>query len=299
MAGVNASAGGCFAYAAVSTHCGGVTVTRPGAVSLVLVMPPTISEYRTYLQSRGLAPLTVKERVKFARGRWNEWGTWEVTGADLSAWLGRHEGWTRLTYHNHLRSLFSWLQEAGHIEDDPMRGVRRPPKPRPSPSPLTEVELRVALAAADPTVRTYLMLGYLAGLRAFEIAKFHGRDITAAGIYVMGKGGQGATVPTHPLLWELAGRYPRDGYWFPSPVEGRPHVGAASVTQRIRRHFQQLGISGATHRARHTYGTTLLRNGANLRIVQDLMRHASLSTTAVYLGVDEDERRNAISGLAA
>lgn len=258
-----------------------------------------ISEYRKHLQSRGLAVLTVKERTKFARGRWEEWGTWHLGGADLNAWLGRHHGWTRLTYHGHLSSLYGWLHESGHVETNPMGALRRPPKPRPNPKPLAEHELRQALTAADARVRTYLMLGYLAGLRAFEIAKFHGRDITPAGIYVMGKGGQGATLPTHPLLWALAESYPRDGYWFPSPMAGREHVGAWAVTQRVRRLFAHLGINGATHRTRHTYGTTLLRGGANLRIVQDLMRHASLSTTAVYLGVDEDERRTAINGLAA
>lgn len=71
------------------------------------------------------------------------------------------------------------------------------------------------------------------------------------------------------------------------------------VTRAVRILFDELGIEGATHRTRHSYGTALLRGGANIRVVQELMRHSSLATTAAYLGVDEDERRRAIALLAA
>lgn len=141
------------------------------------------------------------------------------------------------------------------------------------------------------------MLGYLAGLRAHEIAKVHGRDIDEQRLRVLGKGGFDATIPTHPVLWELVQHYPRDEYWFPSPYG--PHIVASTVTTAVRTLFRALGIAGASHRARHTYGTTLLRGGANLRVVQELMRHQSLATTALYLGVDEDERQHAIRSIAA
>jgi integrase/recombinase XerD len=263
------------------------------------VDPDAISGYRVYLEERGLCANTVSQRMKFARSRWEHWQTWELTGPAISAWLSTYSGWTRLTYHNHLTSLFGWLEDAGEIVENPMPLIRRPPTPRPRPRPLRERELRRALEVAEHDTRAHLLLGYLAGLRAFEIAKFHGRDITPAGIRVVGKGGVVETVPTHPLLWELAQLYPRDAYWFPSPKPGRQRIGSATVTNRIRRLFSAVGIEGATHRARHTYGTMLLRQGANLRVVQELMRHGSLATTAVYLGVDDDERRTAIDGLVA
>jgi len=63
--------------------------------------------------------------------------------------------------------------------------------------------------------------------------------------------------------------------------------------------FKANGIEGSLHRARHTYATTLLRTGANIRVVQELMRHKSLSSTAIYTGVDEEELRNGIAGLQA
>lgn len=234
-----------------------------------------------------------------ARQRWDAWQTWTVEADTITSWLGSYSGWTRRTYFNHLTSLFGWLHANEVIPEDPMVEIRRPPAPRPNPRPLTEDQLRRALSAATPRVRSYLLLGYLAGLRAFEIGKFHGSNITPTGIYVVGKGGQAHTIPTHPILWDLAQRYPRDGYWFPSQSPGHEHIRGSWVGQQVSRLFAELGIEGATHRARHTYGTQLLRGGANLRVVQDLMRHSSLATTALYLGVDEDERRAAINGLAA
>ncbi len=62
--------------------------------------------------------------------------------------------------------------------------------------------------------------------------------------------------------------------------------------------FDALGIEGSIHRCRHVFGTRLLRQGVHIRTVQKLMRHASLSTTANYTAVDEDELRAAILTLS-
>jgi len=68
------------------------------------------------------------------------------------------------------------------------------------------------------------------------------------------------------------------------------------MTSRL---FAANGIEGSIHRCRHTYATQLLRAGVNIRVVQELMRHASLTPTQIYTAVDEDERRDAITRLAA
>lgn len=255
--------------------------------------------YGEWLSGRGLSSSTVASRLRFYRGRMKAWGTLDVTPAVLVDYLSDHEGWTRCTYHAHLTSIYEWRVAEGHVDVNPMRSIRRPRQPEPRPWPLPETRLVEALGAAEPRTRAFLLLGYLAGLRASEIAKLNGKDVDQEETYVLGKGGKAAWVPTHPLVWELAQSYPRDGYWFPSPVEGREHVCAGTVTASVRSLFASLGIEGATHRTRHTFGTTLLRGGANLRVVQELMRHSSLATTARYLGVDRDEKVAAIRSLAA
>lgn len=145
-----------------------------------------------------------------------------------------------------------------------------------------------------------MLLGALAGLRAHEIAKIHGRDIDERVIFVRGKGDHEALIPTHPRLWGLAAHYPRDGYWFPSTHFARDHVHYSLVSNTIRGHFRGHGIThGATHRLRATYGTELRKTGADMRVIQELMRHRSLVTTEHYLGVGEDELAAAVRRLAS
>lgn len=60
---------------------------------------------------------------------------------------------------------------------------------------------------------------------------------------------------------------------------------------------RSLGIEGSLHRCRHTYVTSLLRSGANIRVVQSLMRHQGLAVTARYLEVNDDERTDAVARL--
>jgi len=86
------------------------------------------------------------------------------------------------------------------------------------------------------------------------------------------------------------------GFWFPAQ---RGHVDATAISSKVTAHFRRHRIEGCYHRCRHTYGTGLLQAGLNLRIVQTLMRHESLTSTAAYLAVDEDERAAAIRLLVA
>lgn len=258
------------------------------------------SDYEQWLSTQHLSANTINQRLRFAERRHAAWGTFDLEPAELASWLDGFTGWTRRTYYSHLHSLYLWLVERGDVSESPMPALRRGRTPRPRPNPLTSEETtRVLTAADDARLLAWLTLGIYAGLRAHEIAKIHGRDVTQSALYVVGKGGQGASVPTHPLIWNLAQSYPRAGYWFPSPQRDREHVSASLVGQRVRDHFRAYGLSGSIHRTRATYGTELLRSGANIRIVQELLRHSSLTSTEHYLGITEEEKRAAILRLAA
>lgn len=259
------------------------------------------SGYGDWLLEHGLSENTIRQRLEFV-DRWVRlWGTVEVSPATINRWLAQYEGWTRVTYYNHARSLYRFLVEIGALERDPMERMRRPPRPAPHPKPLTDEQVRLVLAHSSGDVRAWMLLAYLAGLRAHEIAKVRGEDVSPAAIYVVGKGGQGAAIPTHPTLWELAGDYPRDGFWFPNPDSPRGHISGNAISQRIGRLFRSLDIheKGAVHRLRHSYCTQLSRNGVPPRVIQELMRHSSLVTTQMYIDVDTEEKRRAIAGLVA
>lgn len=258
-----------------------------------------LDEYETWLRLKGHAPSTIGQRIKWARLRLEEWGSWDRTTLELMEWLDQYDGWTRWTYHSAAVALYAWRVDVGAVDVSPMDGVRRNRAPKPRPNPLTPAEAAAAVAAASGRLQAFLLLGLYAGLRAHEIAKMHGRDITSTSLYVLGKGGQGAAVPTHPLLWDLAREYPRDGYWFPSPRRNREYVSTALVTQSVADHFRSLRMDGSVHRTRSTYATNLLRAGVNLRVIQDLLRHDNLSSTQHYLGVSDSERLDAILRLSA
>lgn len=265
-------------------------------------MPLTVLDldcYAAYLRSRNASDSTTEARLRFARRTLERWPDPATIGPyDVAGYLGDPDfsTWTRATYFGHFRSLFSWMVSTGLLEVNPTTELRRPSSPSGRPRPLSVVDARRAQAAATGTTYAMLMLGMLEGLRAHEAAKIHSDDVSAEGLFVRGKGGRDAVLPTHPEILRLAEE--RSGYWFPG-VGGRGHVESDTVSLRITKLFTSLGISGSFHRCRHYYGTSLLRAGVNIRVVQELMRHASLATTAAYLGVGEDEKTAAILALAA
>ena len=258
-----------------------------------------VNRYETHLRA-SKAPRTAENRAKFAASALRTWpDPSRITVEQIQAFLGSKTGWTRTTYYGHLKSFFGWLHESGVIDRDPMRKVVRPRSPSGVPKPLSKAEMDRVLALAEGRTRAWIILATYAGLRAHEIAKLRGEDVQEDYIYVRGKGGKEAGIPTHAEIWLLAQRYPRSGYWFPSGLQADGHIRADSVTIGTARLFRDAGIPhGSIHRARHCFGTNLLRSGVNIRVVQQLMRHSDLSTTALYCAVDEDEMRSAINLLS-
>jgi len=258
--------------------------------------------FEEWMRSWSAADRTISERLVAVRAGLREWGDPRSTTPDtLTGWLANPalSPWTRVTYYYHVRSYFGWLHQTAQIESNPATELRVPKTPKDRPRPLTATEATRVLGAASGNLRAYLLLGMLAGMRVHEIAKMRGEDINERTIFVLGKGQQQAFVPTHPALWDLAQSYPTRGWWFPSARSATGHVLGQSISTMMTRHFAALGVDGSIHRCRHSYATNLLRNGANIRVVQTLMRHESLATTAKYTAVDEDERIRAIAGLSA
>ena len=256
-----------------------------------------LDDYLTWCRSWGAAPSTIKMRASVLSRVLVQT---DSSTAGLAAWLAGYESpWTRATYFATLRSFYGWAASADHLPADPTRGLRRPRSPKGVPRPLSQIEVRAVLAEATGRAAAYVRLGLYAGLRAHEVAKIAGEDIDADLLYVVGKGGQTAMIPTHPELWALAQTMPRRGLWFPSPSRPGEPVTSSAVSLAVSTLLRGLGIEGSHHRLRHTYGTNLLRAGASLRTVQELMRHESVTSTQIYTAVSAAERVEAIRRLAA
>lgn len=261
-----------------------------------------LDDFATWQRSWGASKRTIAGRVnvvgKYLREHPEDWDQPET----IAAWIGepQRSAWTRCTYMSHLRSYCDYLLRTGQRDTDPTARVKRPRPPHSAPRPfsLAQYERIMTSTSSHPHVLTWIRLSMLAGLRAHEIAKMHGRNITETNIFVRGKGGQEAFVPTHPKLWEIAAGYPADDWWFPTR-SSMGHVHGTTVSNAVTAHLRSLGIIGTLHQCRHTYATSLLDNGFNIRVVQEVMRHRSIQSTQHYTGVSDDARIAAIRSLAA
>jgi integrase/recombinase XerD len=210
---------------------------------------------------------------------------------------------SKATYYSHLNAWFTWLISKDYRDDNPMMRMRAPKAPQNQPRPVTDRELDAILSTRmHRRTRMMLYLAAFQGLRVHEIAKMRGEDVNLLDglLRVKGKGGKVAELQLHPMVAEMAAGFPRRGYWFPSyngnHVEGGP-VLPRSVSNILCQVFFRAGVQGGAHRLRHWHATKLLEEGVDVRTVQVLLRHSSLSTTALYLRVNAKQQRTAINTL--
>lgn len=260
-----------------------------------------IDGFLQWCASWGAARQTIRTRGKILRAYERDTAGSDDP-ADLEAWAFRSElaAWSRASYRGALKAYFAWEVHAGRRDGNPVDRVRRSPRVRSTPRPFSPREVRTILSApmGHRHLRAWLLLGLFAGLRVHETAKLRGEDFDGDTLFVCGKGGQEAFLPVHDRIAELAADYPATGAWFPGRAKGstiKPDVISAATS----RHLRVLGITGSYHRCRHTYGTALLRSGASLRTVQELMRHESVTSTQIYTQVTDSERVRAINRLVA
>lgn len=218
----------------------------------------------------------------------------EVDVHDLIAHLSA-PGWspgTRRSVRTSLRAFYSWARALELIETNPSDLLPTVTAPVGKPRPASDSVLAVGLSATDERVRLMIELGARAGLRCCEIAVVSTSDIQGeAGrrsLLVHGKGGKERYVPISDELAEEILERPA-GFAFPGQIDG--HLSAAYVSKMMSR---ALGHGGTAHPLRHRFATRALRSsGGNLRIVQELLGHASVATTQIYTQVDDDELRAA------
>lgn len=256
------------------------------------------------MRAEGLSEASITERVR-AIGRCATFtgaDPLQLTEADIVAWLGSPtlSPGSRQKYFGSARAWSLYLLRAGIRQDDPTEWLKSPRVPRRQPRPVADEGFEAVLASRIHK-RTRVMIHLMAyqGLRRHEVAKFSGDDIDrlARTVSVVGKGGVAAINPLHPVIAADAETMPRHGWWFPSYRDPAEHVRAQSVGEVVAKAMRRAGVDATGHQLRHWYGTTLLGSGVDVRIVQELMRHASLNTTALYTKVHLDQQRDGLSKL--
>lgn len=267
---------------------------------------PILSQHSEWCRAAGYSETTIVDRRELLMRVATDLGPLlQATADQLTKWLGR-PGWhvqTRATYFGHLHAFYLWALRSDLIDRDPMLNMKRPRTPKGTPRPARLEHYERIMAEATQRWRIAAALAARAGFRACEIARACREDVDPDDIRVLGKGGRVDMIPTHPVIWALVEPLP------PGPLitdsRGQPYR-PSSLSTQFSEAATRLGMKELTlHPLRHLYGTTLLRDredggaGANLRVVQELMRHRSPATTAIYTEVTDRERRRAIQTLSA
>jgi len=206
-----------------------------------------------------------------------------------------------------LRCYFAWLVRQGRLDADPARSLRAPTGGGRLPRVLSEGEVTSLLDvgtvdAVDRRDVAVLELLYAAGLRVSELCGLDRGDVDLRGrtVTVLGKGGKQRRLPVHDAAVAALRAWFEDGR---DEMEGPPEAafvnrrGARLGPRDVRRILDRRAASPThPHALRHTYATHLLDGGADLRVVQELLGHASLATTQVYTHVSKERLRSVYGG---
>lgn len=180
--------------------------------------------------------------------------------------------------------------------------------PKRLPTVLSRGEVLALLrAAANLKHEALLTSAYACGLRVSEVARLRVRDLDRARMRVrvsQGKGARDRDVPLPARLLELLRRYARryrpSEWLFPGIGDGRP-IDVSTIQRACKRAVREAGLRkpATPHTLRHSFATHHLEAGTDLRTLQLLMGHRSLSTTQVYLHVSAGRILAATSPLDA
>ncbi len=286
-----------------------------------------VDAYLTFLASeRGLAPATIRAyRVDLAdfsdaRGTARDWA--EGPDAALRYLAARTRRGKRLDpglaptslrrRAAAIKGFYRFAFGEGLIGIDVASHLDLPRMPRLLPETLTQQEVERLLAAPPDDAlaeRALLELLYAAGLRISEALNLDLEDISLDGAFVrvIGKGDRERLVPVGEVAldairaWLAGPRAALVAQHHVAPVRGGPLLlgkgGRRLARQQawavVKRAAAAAGLSGrvSPHTLRHSFATHLLEGGADLRIVQELLGHASISTTQLYTHVTGERIR--------
>jgi integrase/recombinase XerC len=216
----------------------------------------------------------------------------EVTTAILREYVATLEGFASATIARRLaslRSFCSFCQYEGTCRDNPARPLRTPKRGLRLPHFLTVGEVERLLSVAEsPRDRAVLEVMYSAGLRVSEVVGLNDTDIDLeSGIMrVRGKGRKERIAHIGECARHALRRLPSEQ----GPVFRNKHsrrLSTRGVGRLLEKCVDKAGLDRRTtpHTLRHSFATHLLDNGADIRSVQELLGHASLTTTQIYTHV--------------
>jgi site-specific recombinase XerD len=254
--------------------------------------------------------------LRFKQFRDIGWDT--ATAADFRLFLlecmksGMARSYVRLTFAA-LRSFYRFLTERAGFSENPLKEVQLPKLEKKLPVVLSLNQVDELLSQPARTERknqapawsasrdaAILELFYSSGLRLSELVSLNVGDVDlyTESVRVIGKGRKERVVPVGAPALEAIQKYRSQATVHTGPLfisKLRKRITARSVWMILKKHLGETSIQlpATPHKLRHSFATHLLENGADLRSVQTLLGHESLSTTQIYTHVTVERLKKA------
>ncbi|MDH5721935.1 MAG: tyrosine recombinase XerC [Alphaproteobacteria bacterium] len=236
----------------------------------------------------------------------------EVSIKDFRSWMSKKamdgtSNASRARSLSGIKNFLSWLDKQGIVHNAAIKAVRTPKRPHKIPRPIHETQAIELVHNAHilekqdwiglRNIALFTLL-YGCGLRIDEALSLNLSDLPRDGfLRVVGKGSKERQVPVLEDVENMLAAYLKE---YPYPIEshrpifigargGRLNQGVAQKAMRDLRRTFGLPENITPHALRHSFATHLLQNGANLREIQELLGHSSLSTTQRYTEVNAEE----------
>lgn len=260
-----------------------------------------LDAFASWCERQGVAPLSVSHR--------------QLRGFLMELTQARYSSRTINRRLSALRTLYRWLVHEGHTKEDAAAALASPKLGRTLPRALSDTDVNAVLelvdASTDEGVRdkAFLELLYATGARISEVSGLDIGDIDfpSAQVRLVGKGDKERIVPVYetalsavrdylqrarPTLLEKGKGKAGDALFI--SVRGN-RMSAAALRDVFERYVRHAGLDSSItpHAMRHSYATELLGGGADLRSVQELLGHESLSTTQIYTHLSVERLKEA------
>jgi len=269
-----------------------------------------VARYLAHLRLEGLAPGTIyaRKRLLHRLALALPVPLTAATPRMLEDWRASldHTPAVIAGYVSHARCFYSWAVTQGLCPANPAAAVPVPRKPRRLPRPVAEADLMAAIEGAPARIRTWLVLAAWAGLRACEIAGLRAESVVLRAsppvVHVTWdatKGNGERFVPLCPwAAAELAAAgLPASGWAF-RRLDGQAGPNRPwRVSQLANDYLHECGIGATLHQLRHRFATQALDACGNVRTVQELLGHQSITSTTIYTLVSQSSAAAAVAAL--
>ncbi len=276
-----------------------LAVERGLSKNTLIAYRADLSKYRDFLEQNGYSEL------KITRSQLGEFLLWlneqNLKAASSARILAAVRGYQKYLLLENLRT------------DDPSQQVKSPKLPKRLPKALTQTQVMSLLAASGPEPddetadslrlrnRAILELMYSSGCRVSEVAQLDLDEMVSGGwVRIRGKGSKERLVPVGSFAQRAIDAYLVRSRPLLSAKGGGPalflnqrgsRLSRQSIWEIIQSAGQACGLSVSPHSLRHSFATHLIEGGADVRVVQELLGHASVATTQIYTLVTIDTLR--------